>query len=258
MGREIKRVAMDFKWPMSKVWRGFINPYAYEQCPWCDGGGLSREAKAVSDDWYDFARTGRRWCDAITDDEVAALVEASRLRDFTHTWSPESRRWERRPDGYIPSADEVNEWQRARGMGHDSINAWICLEARCKRLGIAHKCPECDGSGELWSSPEAKARYEEWTPTEPPAGEGWQVWETVSEGSPITPVFGTPEALARFLSTDGDDWSRNGKRTLPQYEDALAFVTAGWAPSAMVSGGVMRDAYGTPLAQQRSGAEGGE
>lgn len=36
---------------------------------------------------------------------------------------------------------------------------------------------------------------------EPPSGEGWQVWETVSEGSPVTPVFPTAESLARQLKT---------------------------------------------------------
>lgn len=258
MGREIKRVALDFDWPMDVVWRGYLNPHPYEQCPWCKGRGLSPEAQQVSDDWYDFAGTGRRWCDAITDDEVAALIEAGRLRDFTHTWSRETG-WQRRADGYVPSAEEVNAWQRGPGMGHDSINAWVCLEARCKRLGITHDCAKCDGTGELWSSLEAKRRHDEWERSGPPPGEGWQLWETVSEGSPITPVFTTAEDLARYLSTTGDDWhhkrvervkslrARGYDEPIPQlptYEQALAFVCAGWAPSTMVSGGVATDALG--------------
>lgn len=236
MGREIKRVALDFDWPMSTVWRGFLNPYAYEECPWCKGRGLSPEAQQVSDDWYDFAGTGRKWSAAITEDEVAALVESGRLYDFTHTWTREHG-WQRRVDGYIPSAAEVNAWSRGPGFGHDSINQWVCVEARCKRLGIPKDCPKCDGTGEMWSSPEAKARHEAWEQVEPPAGEGWQVWETVSEGSPITAVFSTPEALAQHLSTVGTAWKRD---TLPTYEQALAFVTDGWAPSAMVVDGVLQ------------------
>jgi hypothetical protein len=31
---------------------------------------------------------------------------------------------------------------------------------------------------------------------DPPEGPGWQLWETTSEGSPISPVFKSPEDLA--------------------------------------------------------------
>jgi len=43
-----------------------------------------------------------------------------------------------------------------------------------------------------------------WKPTEPPAGPGWQLWETVTEGSPITPVFATQEGLVQHLVDHGD------------------------------------------------------
>jgi len=35
---------------------------------------------------------------------------------------------------------------------------------------------------------------------DPPTGEGWQLWETVSEGSPLTPVCATAEELARYCA----------------------------------------------------------
>jgi len=66
---------------------------------------------------------------------------------------------------------------------------------------------------------------------DPPSGEGWQVWEKVSEGSPVTPVFPTAEALAKYLSTVGDlwhqktDWLR--REPLPTYQQALDFVLEG-------------------------------
>ena len=41
------------------------------------------------------------------------------------------------------------------------------------------------------------------TTVEVPEGPGWQMWENMSEGSPISPVFETPEALARWLSDTG-------------------------------------------------------
>jgi hypothetical protein len=93
-------------------------------------------------------------------------------------------------------------------------------------------CDHCNGDGSLWTSEEARERYENWEPSEPPSGEGWQVWETVSEGSPITPVFATREALIDYLVNGGDGgWSR---------EAAENFVKEdGWAPSMIMMGGVI-------------------
>ncbi len=249
MGREIKRVPLDFDWPRGKAWAGFFCPYSSEQCPDCGGCGYGPDARRLHEDWYDFARTGRRWCDAITEDEVDALIESNRLYDFTHTWSRESG-WQRRADGYRPSADEVNAWQRGRGIGHDAINAHVCLEARCKRLGYALTCERCEGEGVVWESRALKRLHDEWESTFPPEGEGWQVWETVSEGSPISPVFATAEELAKHLSTVGDDWhaqsvaeGRESLRGLPTYEQALAFIGAEWAPSMVIGNGKALTSY---------------
>lgn len=36
--------------------------------------------------------------------------------------------------------------------------------------------------------------------TEQPRGRGWQLWETVSEGSPMSPVFESAQALAEWCA----------------------------------------------------------
>lgn len=36
----------------------------------------------------------------------------------------------------------------------------------------------------------------------PPKGDGYQLWETTTEGSPISPVFKTVEALAKYCETE--------------------------------------------------------
>ena len=33
MGRELKRVPLDFDWPQNKVWHGYLNPYHSTKCP---------------------------------------------------------------------------------------------------------------------------------------------------------------------------------------------------------------------------------
>lgn len=68
----------------------------------------------------------------------------------------------------------------------------------------------------------------------------FQVYQTVSKGTPVSPPFATEEELARYLYENGDFWyqesiSRGMSDSKPEsYEDALAFVQAGHAFSLMV------------------------
>jgi hypothetical protein len=57
-------------------------------------------------------------------------------------------------------------------------------------------CEICQGHGYLEAFPGQRAEAEAWKPAEPPAGEGWQLWETASEGSPVSPVFPDADGLA--------------------------------------------------------------
>ena len=128
MGREIKRVAIDFNYPLGVVWKGFINPYDSQKCSLCDGSGLNPETKQIEDDWYDFAGTGRKWCYNITQNEVDALIKSNRLYDFTHRFTS-GKGWKKIKPQPTVTAEMVNEWSK-RGMGHDSFNRMVCVEAR--------------------------------------------------------------------------------------------------------------------------------
>ena len=245
MGREIKRVALDFDYPINKmIWKGYHNPYHPLECGVCSGSGMSPEAKRVCDDWYGFDDPTRRWCDKITQDEVQALLDAGRLWDFTRVpITLEQKRevvakiaagengWLPYDNGCVPTAEEVNEWSR-RGLGHDAINQSICVDARLKRLGIERECPCCKGEGVLWPAEEYARLAEAFVPVEPPAGEGWQLWSTTTEGTPMSPVFETPEKLAQWLvdtkaSTFGTDTAT--------YEEWLRFINRpSGAPSLVV------------------------
>ncbi|MGN6103996.1 MAG: hypothetical protein ACTHU0_02730, partial [Kofleriaceae bacterium] len=133
-----------------------------------------------------------------------------------NSWLPES-------NGYVPTAHEVNE-RYMTGLGGPS--EWVCMKARCEREGVPVTCAKCRGDGEMWVDvdyddlpqltegllkPEqvlaikpvgkklqaavVRQLYEEWREYEPPEGPGYQLWETTSEGSPMSPVFSTLEAL---------------------------------------------------------------
>lgn len=104
-------------------------------------------------------------------------------------------------NGYIPTPEEVNEWN-LKGMGHDSINAWRCIEARLKREKKPYKCIHCKGTGENWQHPKAKRLHKRWKPFDPPAGDGFQLWGTTGEGEPMTPVFDSLEKLCEYCENE--------------------------------------------------------
>lgn len=265
MGRTLKRVALDFSYPMKKVWEGYLNPFWKQklECLRCDGSGYGPEAKIFSDQWYgtcvsdpfdpvaygatpltvlhpkivEMAERNVRqspafyagiadlyqvaweanrlldhfknqWCHHLIQADVDALVAAGRLMDFTRRpRTPEQEQelketggyWLKQDNGYIPTADEVNAWSIG-GMSHDAINRSVCIEARCAREGVVYLCPTCEGDGYLWPSKKIEEAYEAWRPTEPPAGDGYQLWETTSEGSPVSPVFETLGELCEWCS----------------------------------------------------------
>jgi len=157
------------------------------ECKACDGSGENPETKRIHDDWYDFGRTGRKWCDKITQDEADALTRAGRLRDFMlvysraqldslveageitaeraeELWEGRDRSKDRECDDEngvdkhlrvcirwrdsVP-AEEVNGAQDSGpGFGgHDAINRLICVETRAKRLGVYGYCDKCKGAG---------------------------------------------------------------------------------------------------------------
>jgi hypothetical protein len=173
------------------------------------------------------------WCHHLSQAEADTLVEENRLSDLTHVWTPETR-WQPRVPAVMPTAAMVNEWSLT-GFGHDGINCSIVVAFECKRLGLPMQCSHCNGEGSSWSSTEARELAEAWTPEEPPAGEGYQVWETVSEGSPISPVFADPELLARWMVSNSTGLDRG-----TSFESWLKFIQkVGWAPSSVLINGEM-------------------
>ncbi|HEY2088616.1 MAG TPA: hypothetical protein VGH54_21675 [Mycobacterium sp.] len=151
---------------------------------------IAREAARLSKMW------NGQWCHHLSQDDVNALVGRGRLMDFTHTWSREGG-WQKKDPAVVPTAAQVNEWSLS-GFGHDSINAGIAVSARCEREGFADRCPTCGGHGTTEAYEGQRAEAEAWEPAEPPAGDGWQLWETTTEGSPKSPVFATAEELAAW------------------------------------------------------------
>lgn len=248
MGREIKRIALDFDYPINgMIWKGYHNPYSPLKCSACNGEGNTPEYQKIVDGWYGFTNpSGVGWCHSITQDEVQALLDDGRLMDFTRVPRNEQQKedvkkklaaggnsWLPYDNGYIPTADEVNEWSK-KGFGHDCINKWICCEARAKRLGIKEtKCKHCKGEGSVWPDEKYEKLAEDFEYIEPPEGNGYQLWSTTTEGHPMSPVFAEPEQLAQWLS---DSKASSFGDSTASYEQWLKFIKGpGWCPSAVLS-----------------------
>jgi hypothetical protein len=282
MGRELKRVPLDFEWPLDEIWKGFLMPESLHEneCQECGGDGYSETARKLKDRWYGYvpfdpAETGSEnlttatpqvrafaernvksapeyygtseaaivreaqrladlwngsWSHHLAQDDVDALVTAGRLMDFTHEWSKDHG-WQPKDPAPNVSAAEVNLWS-CSGFGHDGINSGVVIAAHCERLGVSPLCPACEGHGSVEQYPGQRADSEAWEREEPPTGEGWQVWETVSEGSPITPVFASGDQLVNHLVNVGA-WDKKWNR-----DAAENFVKgSGWAPTGMTIGG---------------------
>jgi hypothetical protein len=260
MGREIKRVALDFDGKRGETWKGFLNPH-HKPCPLSD-----IECMAGS-------TTGRAWLEnilrflALVGEEgqgprrngtyphpyLAEFPQAVTTRGKFDMSSNDVRKYRcvERPKVLPPSKDlfdlvvKLTESEPGR-IGIEGINVWKLEQKLFELAGVDADtwgvCPVCKGDG---VDPACKEAYEAWESEDPPEGPGWQVWEHTSEGSPVSPVFATGEELIEWLvqpigtdeawadrGTYGDGspycYSEQGQKR----KNAEAFVKgSGWVPS---------------------------
>jgi hypothetical protein len=142
------------------------------ECPHCEGSGLNPATKQLSDDWYDFAETGRRWDKKLTEVEVEALVRHRRITEvsgFNGYFADETGKWMVWKDNekveceapQMPTPEAVNLWASGRGLGHDGINQWICVKARAQHLGVYGHCEHCI-EGYIYDEDKAKVGLQLW------------------------------------------------------------------------------------------------
>lgn len=102
-------------------------------------------------------------------------------------------------------------------------------------------CDETSARLEYWewsgAPPTDREYYRPWSDEE---ATWYQIWETVSEGTPVSPPFETQDELIEYLVEHGDYWDQKrreeGRTTMNcdpwEREHAERFVRgAGWAPS---------------------------
>lgn len=218
MGRELKRVPLDFSWPLNKVWDGYIN-HEHRPCPE-DGQSC-----------FDGYTGGARWLERILRLLTTAAMESrgiSSRKEMLARQEQEQKRSRIYPHPYLrnmpnapyslrPGADILDSSsyeitpitedlvqliERITGKStqthpHDD-EPWDLRDHLLQAAGVPStwgQCPVCNGD---CVDPAVKDKVDAWQRTNPPTGSGFQLWGTTNEGSPLSPVFATLDELCAW------------------------------------------------------------
>lgn len=231
MGREVKRVPLDFDHPLNEVWTGYLMPddLRLPQCGTCGGYGRNSAFQWLSDMAYLLLMLGRDGMDSRRGQPLHPWLQG------IHTYATSRPH----PESMAALTGGLAGRAPRDPFGHDACDQWAATKAIITAAGLDPDtwalCETCGGKGDV-ATDDQRAAHEAWELTEPPEGEGYQLWETVSEGSPISPVFPTPRGLAVWMSHN--DCTVNGPVPV---DAALRFIDAGWAPSGAAVGGRFMD-----------------
>jgi hypothetical protein len=210
MGRELRRVPMDFDWPMKRIWKGYINPYRGINCPWCydedekHSDGMTKEAREYKKAFYGFMNDWQYIQHPYKPrQQYCPKSKPYSLERWEYDFLISDNEWETRKrlfgDGEIPSYENITDYFLKYGdMEFDGCIEWALINEYCRRNGYEVLCPHCKGNGTIYINEEIEKLNDEWRPIEPPEGDGYQLWETTSEGSPVSPVFATLDELCEW------------------------------------------------------------
>jgi len=238
MGRELRRVPLDFAWPLGKLWDGFVNPHR-RPCP--EAGRSCFEGYTGGERWLEallrlltLAAEEGAGVDSVADAEAWSVEFAHRGRTFPH---PYLREFVLAPTFLPAGADRLDPGAyRAVPPTSDLARLMAALVGPChamtgfdmfklrERLLRAAKlpkewgrCPVCGGED---VDPAVRAAYDAWSPTAPPTGEGYQLWNTTTEGHPMSPVFATLDALCAWCEPNAMTFA-NHRATAAEWKQML-------------------------------------
>lgn len=213
MGRLLKRVPLDFDWPIGHVWKGYINPYASVDCPYCYDEenerptGYTREAWEYYKTFYGHLMEGAYYITHPYDKDRRYCPQA---KPYTfERWEYEFSLTEPNINRQLYEGDEPPAYEDLKEyflrkpkqwLGLDSYSIYVFTEEYCRRNGYETLCPHCKGEYKLFLNEEIEKLHNEFEKVEPPTGDGYQLWENTSEGSPKSPVFATKEELAEWCA----------------------------------------------------------
>lgn len=221
MGRTLRRVPMDFDWPMEKLWEGYINPYR-DPCPaqavrTCVGGYSST---------YEWLHSVVRMLLLLGDDARFEDAPKSPSRMFPHPYlmSILATACVSETPRMTKELTRVSTFLAGRKpsiMGHDGLDGYSATLKIGKLAGLKkgwHVCSVCKGTG---IDPAIQAQHDAWKPTDPPTGDGFQLWCTTSTGAPLSPVFASLEELCGWCENNATTFARH-RATAAEWQKMLA------------------------------------
>jgi len=116
--------------------------------------------------------------------------------------------------------------------GHTTWKGYLLDEIECPLCKGSGKnlkkkqCPICYGDGKVSPKVEPPIGYD-WEKSD-----GYQVWQDVSEGGPVSPVFLKPKDLAKWMEENDDSVTRD-----TTYEGWLSFIKEGGSAPSMIMNG---------------------
>lgn len=131
--------------------------------------------------------------------------------------------------GYHPMFDKT--FEQACAEWDEGKRKWDAGEDPDRKKFNYENDPYSEWAGDR---PDDAAYYRPWKDED---ATWFQLWETVSEGSPVSPPFATIDELAEYLAKHGDEWDEKRGNAGWGIERARAFCKAGWAPSFVAVGG---------------------
>lgn len=201
MGRELKRVPMDFDSPLNEAWEGYVNPH-YRDCPDCEHGA-TKSGEALEHLVH-----------------LILVAGSDSLRGMVHPWIVDAGVSDV-GDTMYELTSGLSERPCHRPLGHDAIDRWTATKNIIKAAGLPEDwatCKTCNGDA---IHPEAREAVESWEKQEPPSGDGYQLWETTSEGSPVSPVFETLDKLCEWCESNATTFADN-KVTSGEWKSMLS------------------------------------
>jgi hypothetical protein len=201
MGREMRRVPLDFDWPRGKTWEGYINPHSVK-CPECDGRGETHSMQFLMA-WLRILPIAAEESRVGTPEHLAHYRKSGRI--YPHPYLQSSPMC-------VGSARDLGDQlfdllERLNGekleLGPFGLTgsgvAFKLYKHLMEAAGLDEdtwwRCKFCNGDG---CHPDHQEARDAWESYDPPEGDGFQLWETTGEGSPVSPVFDTMEKLAEW------------------------------------------------------------
>lgn len=208
MSREIRRVPMNHGLvEIGKTWTGYFMPEKL-RAPQCPG-----IADGVCDNGATYAAA---WVMAMArlllqlDDDLTAQARGNAM----HPYFKGMLGYGLGPgvDGVGRPSPDIREFGtglagRASGfIGHDAIDSWTAYRKLTEAAGLPEgwgQCPICKGRAVVEAYPGQEAEAEAWEPPTFPVGDAWQLWQTTTEGGPVSPTYENPEGLAEWMRENG-------------------------------------------------------